>query len=302
MRKIITSTGAGALVVSIIQGRRLLILIFVFLFCSELSYSAGFAINERTRIYTQEITADSLLLKIDNTLSVPVSAKLDLVLENLRTDAGLQFSAIVPANTRGYTLAGFRKHDSAIPYRCSYQWRIVVGDVSKVPDMNYVYAYPFSKGSNYRVSQGPGGDISHKEMFAFDFAMPVGTMVTAARDGIVALTKSDSRLGGPDKKFLNDANFISIYHSDGTIANYLHLNTDGVLVKEGQWVKKGEPIGFSGNTGFSSGPHLHFEVTQTGSDFEKNKWVTFLWETRQSGLLSSLIKSNFISAMLQRKL
>jgi murein DD-endopeptidase MepM/ murein hydrolase activator NlpD len=124
--------------------------------------------------------------------------------------------------------------------------------------------------------------------------MPIGTPVTAAREGIVAVVRADSEIGGADRKFLEDANFVSIYHADGTIANYLHLNTNGVVVKEGQHVKKGEMIGYSGNTGFSSGPHLHFEVLKPGVA-TANKSIEFKWDTQEVFLLSSTAKKSIWS-------
>ena len=51
-----------------------------------------------------------------------------------------------------------------------------------------------------------------------------------------------------------------ILHDDGTMAMYAHLKPEGVLVRIGQRVHAGQPIGLSGNTGFTTGPHLHFAV------------------------------------------
>jgi murein DD-endopeptidase MepM/ murein hydrolase activator NlpD len=72
--------------------------------------------------------------------------------------------------------------------------------------------------------------------------------------------KSDSDVGGDDSKYDWDANYILIQHSDGTLAQYVHLMKGGSKVELGQRVKAGEWIGLSGNTGHSTGPHLHFSV------------------------------------------
>lgn len=58
-------------------------------------------------------------------------------------------------------------------------------------------------------------------------------------------------------KFNNE---IIILHSDGTLAEYVHLNKNGAVVKIGDEVVQGQHIGFSGNTDWSKGPHLHFSV------------------------------------------
>jgi murein DD-endopeptidase MepM/ murein hydrolase activator NlpD len=91
--------------------------------------------------------------------------------------------------------------------------------------------------------------------------MDEGTEVLAARDGVVVKvfqSNTESCLKEECKKFNN---FILIYHSDGTIANYSHLLQNGSKVSAGDIVKKGDVIGLSGNTGFSSGPHLHFSCS-----------------------------------------
>ncbi len=283
----------GALIETSITRNLYFYVSLLFFICAKSSFSASYNINEQTRIYTQEISTDSVVLKMDNHFAIPVSVKLELDLLNLEGESGAGKPTIIPANNTGYVLAKFRKIDTASPYKCSYKWKIVLGDVTKMPDKNYVYGYPFNKSHLFKISQGPGGEFSHKDMFAYDFTMPVGTPVIASRDGIVAVIKANSGVGGPNRKFIDDANYISVYHSDGTIANYLHLNKKGVVVKEGQSVKKGELIGYSGNSGFSSGPHLHFEVVQPALDFEKSKWLSFIWDIKtNNGLFSFLYKKS----------
>ena len=62
---------------------------------------------------------------------------------------------------------------------------------------------------------------------------------------------------------------IRILHDDGTYAIYAHLNTNSIRVRPGDRVERGEYIADSGNTGFSSGPHLHFAVVRnTGMAIE----------------------------------
>jgi murein DD-endopeptidase MepM/ murein hydrolase activator NlpD len=64
-------------------------------------------------------------------------------------------------------------------------------------------------------------------------------------------------------------NYVLIRHADGTLGHYCHLQKGGVLVKVGQTVTAGEPIAHSGNTGFSTGPHLHFCVFMTRNGRER---------------------------------
>ena len=61
------------------------------------------------------------------------------------------------------------------------------------------------------------------------------------------------------------ANYVTIGHDDGSQAVYVHLQMNGALVKLGDWVTTGDLIGLSGNTGYSTGPHLHFKVSQQKS-------------------------------------
>ena len=98
--------------------------------------------------------------------------------------------------------------------------------------------------------------------------MKEGTTICAARDGIVIDVKEDSNKGGKTIKFQEYGNYITIYHKDGTMANYYHLQKNGSKVKVGDKVKAGDEIALSGNTGWSSGPHLHFQVYSFNEDME----------------------------------
>ena len=83
----------------------------------------------------------------------------------------------------------------------------------------------------------------------------------AARAGVVMQVESDFDKAGLNReKYGGRANFVRILHDDGTMALYAHLKPEGVMVRVGQRVQAGQQIGLSGNTGFTTGPHLHFAI------------------------------------------
>jgi murein DD-endopeptidase MepM/ murein hydrolase activator NlpD len=91
--------------------------------------------------------------------------------------------------------------------------------------------------------------------------MPIGTHIYAARAGVVIEIASDFFEAGVDAaKDGPRANVVRILHDDGTMSLYGHLNWNSIRVVPGQRVERGEYIADSGNTGFSTGPHLHFVV------------------------------------------
>ncbi|MFI8947392.1 M23 family metallopeptidase [Streptomyces sp. NPDC053750] len=100
-----------------------------------------------------------------------------------------------------------------------------------------------------------GGMWAHKHS-GQDFAVPIGTNVVAAHGGTVVKAGGNGAGDGPAY-----GNAIVIKHGNGTYSQYAHLSQ--VNVKIGQVVKTGQSIAKSGNTGNSSGPHLHFEIRTT---------------------------------------
>lgn len=148
--------------------------------------------------------------------------------------------------------------------------RLEHGDPLTVkPDGSFQYALPFQRKKTYKLIQGFKGRFSHNKpasMFALDFAMPIGDKVCAARAGRVVKVKEDSKEGGPSAKYRGKDNHVVVLHDDGTLAYYVHLKYQGVLVEEGQLVEKGELLGLSGNTGYSTQPHLHFVIRKPTVD------------------------------------
>jgi len=121
---------------------------------------------------------------------------------------------------------------------------------------------PFPEGETYEVYQGKGGSFSHSGLnrYAFDFGLPEGTPVLAAAEGRVVRVKQDSGQGGTRPDDYARGNTVILDHGQGLFTQYLHLQKNSVPVREGDLVRAGQVIGRSGNTGFSSVPHLHFQV------------------------------------------
>ena len=127
-------------------------------------------------------------------------------------------------------------------------------------DRSYIYTLPFPKGSKHLLIQAYNSGFSHQGEISLDFKMKQGSGVCAARGGIVTSVKEDSDEGGLSNAYLSKGNHIIITHDDGSQAMYWHLQKDGALVSVGDRVEQGQLIGYSGNTGYSAFPHLHFQV------------------------------------------
>jgi len=118
--------------------------------------------------------------------------------------------------------------------------------------------------------------------FAVDFLCNEGTELFAAQSGEVVWLKQDSKIRGFDKKYWCDGNRIVIKHKNGEYSAYEHLKYMGAVVKVGDKIKKEQLIGYSGNTGYTKRPHLHFEVFRfTGPDKEKDfETLKINWEKK----------------------
>lgn len=121
----------------------------------------------------------------------------------------------------------------------------------------------------YRIAQGFNGAFSHNHVanrYALDIALPVGTPLYASRAGVVVAAVDYHVGGGLDAKYRGKANHLRVRHSDGSMTLYAHLHTGSLRVAKGEQIRLGQPIAASGNTGYTSGPHLHLalQVDQGG--------------------------------------
>lgn len=125
-----------------------------------------------------------------------------------------------------------------------------------------LFTLPLECGANALISQGNHGAFSHagRAQYAYDLDLPRGTPITAMADGTVAFARSTTKPGdrcwdgGPSSCF-PFSNLVVLAHADGTTTIVKHLDT--TLVHEGDRVKRGQRIGLSGSTGYSTGPHAH---------------------------------------------
>jgi murein DD-endopeptidase MepM/ murein hydrolase activator NlpD len=144
-----------------------------------------------------------------------------------------------------------------------YVWTIALGSPEALHQPPGPYRAPFAIGSTHGISQAYPAAFTHTtpdSRYAVDFALPDGTPVYAAREGVVINVRHDAFQGGASAAMLDQANVVDILHGDGTIAMYAHLHWDSIRVHIGQHVGRGEYLANSGSTGFSTGPHLHFVV------------------------------------------
>lgn len=123
------------------------------------------------------------------------------------------------------------------------------------------YVLPFPVGIEYKCVQGYVGRTYHVGVFIYgvDFDMPMGSTITAAREGLVIFVEQNN---SDQNDGVEKANVVIVEHDDGTFGRYVHITRDGALVKVGQRVAQGTPIGLSGSSGDPGNPHLHFDVTK----------------------------------------
>ncbi|MBM3647145.1 MAG: M23 family metallopeptidase [Alphaproteobacteria bacterium] len=153
------------------------------------------------------------------------------------------------------------------------------------------YRYPWKSGESHTVGQGnnnAAGSHNGSQSFAFDFTMPSGTQLRAARAGTVEWLQQNqttsydptkpttaSNTPFPNGSLQNWGNAVRLRHVGGFTSWYFHLQTNGVLVRVGDTVQRGQPIATSGNTGRTSGPHLHFQVQADSTDWGQSVAISF---------------------------
>lgn len=198
---------------------------------------------------------------VENRELTEVTVTFNFDLTNLKGTVEFPYTATFPPRqtTTAFRLAPV---EPGKPSHYSFTNHYLLGSNSAVHDDFYRYNLPYAPGRAFRVTQAYGGIFSHQgsNRYAIDWRMPVGTPIYAARGGVVVKVRDGSGRGGAHVRFNCDNNYVLVRHDDGTLGHYCHLKQGGAQVREGDVIDEGELVALSGNTGFSSGPHLHFAV------------------------------------------
>ena len=199
-----------------------------------------------------------------NSAGGPVSVEVAFeVSDNVQAQPPLPARIVLPAlsETAAVRISAV---DPKANFRYQLRYTYMPGDFHAQQSTDAHYRLPFPESERFPIAQSFGGEVSHldkQNYYAVDIAMPEGTPVLAAREGVVMTVDNDFYGAGQDlSKYGDRANNIRIVHSDGTMAVYAHLQLESARVSVGDHVRAGQELALSGNTGFTRGPHLHFCV------------------------------------------
>ncbi|WP_423680118.1 M23 family metallopeptidase [Undibacterium sp. WLHG33] len=231
--------------------------------------SCGF--SQTTLVSVESVKkANSTLVIANNRSRIPLTLSLNLVRSsNIASSASWPIVRyIAPGQTLELVeISAFNKQQR---YEFFYKFNYVIGSPVAQHDPTAKYRLPFISEQPVFVSQAPDGPIfSHNAVSnknAIDLVMPISTPIVAARSGYVIENVNqfaDNGLAKPE--FVDKANFVRVLHDDGTWAEYIHLKQYSSHVSPGQRIEAGMVIGLSGNSGFSTEPHLHFHLQKNAN-------------------------------------
>ncbi|QNE79541.1 peptidoglycan DD-metalloendopeptidase family protein [Streptomyces finlayi] len=149
---------------------------------------------------------------------------------------------------------------------------VTMTGASTAAAVDYYYELPYPAGEAYTVTQGPEGTYSHTgpyNEYAWDFGLPANYEVSAAQAGTIVHSNWSP--------YWQNGIEVIIRHSNGQCTHYAHLNRS--FYEPGDWVPQGRIVGWSGSTGASTAPHLHFQVincnTRVGLPATLQGWTPY---------------------------
>ncbi len=206
-----------------------------------------------------------------NKIAGPVAVQLEFVdADNVAAEPPLPLQTVLGAFEQRQVAKAFPA-DRYRNSRFSVRYFAAPGDPSAHHDDSVRYSVPFAMGTTFVLAQGFNGRYTHRGVqsrYAVDLGVDEGTPVLCAREGSVMLVEEDFFGAGMDQeRFGNRGNHVRVLHAYGSMGVYAHLQLESARVQPGQPVRRVQVLGLSGNTGFSTGPHLHFAV-QVNHDIE----------------------------------
>ena len=233
---------------------RYILLAFIFIFTTS-SLVSQIEVN----MYEKNVDGISSIY-VDNHEHCPVTISVKFKLHNMTSSAGDEVMIVVPAKSTKI-ISSFEIKNKHKKSSYSTTASLNFGDHNQTTyDKDFEYHLPFEKNTTHLVSQGYNGHFSHHGENALDFDMKIGTPILAARAGTIIKVVEHNSKHCDNKSCTQYDNYVIVYHEDGTFAQYSHIKKNGVIVKAGDKVTTGQHIAYSGHVGWSTGPHLHFEV------------------------------------------
>ncbi len=216
----------------------------------------------------RELTDGGVVLRAISTFHCPVQLVFELDnTRNVPRELIKRYDVVLPPRGRTVVLEVPAPETGSARFEVAYSY--MPGDPGAVHAPPSPYRAPYAISSEQLVTQAFPDRFTHNSpasAHAIDFALSEGTAVFAARNGVVFDVAYDSYSGGVTAADMPKANLVRIVHDDGTMAAYAHLSWNAIRVTPGQRVERGEYIANSGNTGFSTGPHLHFSVQRNDGE------------------------------------
>lgn len=218
--------------------------------------------QQKTVFIEKRGSAERPELYVVNQNQAPVEIRFALTQQDNVATPAIPEQWIVPAKGT-LKLAALQPRVAGTPMRYDYRLRWQLGDPGAAPIAGFAYSPPLPAQGLFTVSQAFDGGLSHNtpgSRYAIDIGMPIGTGIRAARGGSVVSVQDRHGAGGNSVAYRSQTNSVYILHDDGTFGVYAHLRQGSALVRPGQRVQSGQIIAQSGNSGYSTAPHLHFAV------------------------------------------
>lgn len=241
------------------------IAIILFICCKSNNYDLipkQKIVSESLLLHQSKLTVDSVFVDIKNNFSCAIY----FFSENFKFDSILKINNKSKINPNSSSLMKFQ-----IETFNNFKFSPINPEILSVsmPGINL----PFKNGKAYKILQGFNGNHSHNKLnnrYSIDFKMPSNDTICSVDDGLVIEAISGYKHGGKSDNWKGYDNYLKVYHPKlNLISVYAHLKFNGILVKIGDEIKAGQPIGLSGNTGYSTEPHLHFHLLKLNKE---NMW------------------------------